>query len=176
MPLQHRHDYAAGLRRGLPVGDTTKEFPAHTHAGARCSAALIHQVRAAGSLEGRSVTDSSRTPFRLACRTRTIWQYWPVPSLSGLLSTLTLVSGIRLPSASLARCDEPEPVSFHHRRVQERLVALQIGHPEKVGFSSDELTLNQVARALAFGVPVSWCAVAFAGARHGDGLRIVAET
>jgi integrase len=28
---------------------------------------------------------SSRTPLRPASRTRTIWQYWPVPALSGLL-------------------------------------------------------------------------------------------
>ncbi|WP_406113114.1 tyrosine-type recombinase/integrase [Kitasatospora purpeofusca] len=28
---------------------------------------------------------SSRTPLRPARRTRTIWQYWPVPALSGLL-------------------------------------------------------------------------------------------
>ena len=34
----------------------------------------------------RDVFDGSfRTPSRLASRTRTIWQYWHVPSLSGLL-------------------------------------------------------------------------------------------
>ena len=41
----------------------------------RCYAALIRQVRAAGSLEGLSDAGSSRTPFRLASRTRTTWQY-----------------------------------------------------------------------------------------------------
>ena len=75
-----------------------QEFPAQ--AGARCSPAQIRQVRAGGSLEERSAAGSSRTPLRLACRTRTIWQCWPVPSLSGLLSTLTLIPGVRLPSAS----------------------------------------------------------------------------
>src|SRR5215472_8820321 len=32
-----------------------------------------------------SHTGSSRTPLRHARRTRTIWQYWHVPALSGLL-------------------------------------------------------------------------------------------
>ncbi len=78
-----------------------KSSPTHFHCvGARCCAALIRQVRAAGYLERLSVAGSSRTPFCLACRTRTIWQYWSVPSLSGLLSTLAPVPGFRLPSAS----------------------------------------------------------------------------
>ena len=69
-------------------------------AGVRCYAALIRQVRAAGCLEELSDAGSSRTPFCLTSRTRTIWQYWSVPSLSGLLSALTPVPGFRLPSAS----------------------------------------------------------------------------
>jgi len=36
-------------------------------------------------IKGPSHTGSSRTPFRPARRTRTIWQYWHVPALSGLL-------------------------------------------------------------------------------------------
>ncbi|HVD18537.1 MAG TPA: site-specific integrase [Propionibacteriaceae bacterium] len=53
------------------------------------------QVRAASSpdppgsswrrIKGMSHAGSSRTPLRHACRTQTIWQYWPVPALSGLL-------------------------------------------------------------------------------------------
>ena len=35
--------------------------------------------------KGLSHAGSSRTPLRPARRTRTIWQYWPVPALSGLL-------------------------------------------------------------------------------------------
>ena len=84
-------------------------------------------------------------PPGLACRTRTIWQYWSVPSLSGLLPTQILRStGSRLPSASRARCDEHEAVSFHHRTVTKRLVALDIGHPELVRFAADEVTVDQV--------------------------------
>ena len=37
------------------------------------------------SFEGRNDADSSRTPLRLARRTRPIWQSWEVPALSGLL-------------------------------------------------------------------------------------------
>ena len=52
------------------------------------------------SLEERSAAGFSRAPSGLACRTPTIWQCWPVPSLSGLLSTLTTVPWLRLPPAS----------------------------------------------------------------------------
>ena len=45
-------------------------------------------------------TGSSRTPSRLACRTRPVWQYQAVPALSGLLPTLPGDPRIRLPSAS----------------------------------------------------------------------------
>jgi hypothetical protein len=45
-------------------------------------------------------TDFLRAPSRLACRTRTVWQYRHVPSLSGLLAALPGVSRLRLPSAS----------------------------------------------------------------------------
>ncbi len=48
------------------------------------------------------------TPLDLACRARTIWQYWHVPALSGLLPTLPRTSGVRLPSASPDCCDSPE--------------------------------------------------------------------
>jgi integrase len=36
-------------------------------------------------IKGVSHAGSSRTPLRPARRTQTIWQYWPVPALSGLL-------------------------------------------------------------------------------------------
>jgi hypothetical protein len=49
MPLPHRHDYAAGIHRGLPTGDIepVQEFPA-VLARARGSPARIRQVRAGG--------------------------------------------------------------------------------------------------------------------------------
>ena len=55
---------------------TDQRVTAHNNwcSGVRCCAALIRQVRAAGCLEELSVAGSSRTPFCLASRTRTIWR------------------------------------------------------------------------------------------------------
>ncbi len=71
----------------------TPEFPTRPMNGisqdprsGRCAPhpAHIHQIRA-----GRALRDvnagSSRTPLHHARRTHTIWQYWRVPALSGLL-------------------------------------------------------------------------------------------
>ena len=66
--------------------------------------AHIHQVRADPDLRDVNA-GSSRTPFHLACRTRTIWQCWHAPALSGPLATLTGITRIRLPPASPSRCD-----------------------------------------------------------------------
>ena len=80
------------------VGDINRPKSHHTQhrcAGGRCYAAPIRQHPAAGSLEELSVAGSSRTPFCLACRTRTIRRCWSVPSLSGLLSTLPPVPGVQ---------------------------------------------------------------------------------
>ena len=124
--LRRRHSPWPPDRRHQPA----KEFPARRRrAGARCSPALIYQVRAGGSLEGRSTVGSSRTPSRPASRTQTIWQCWPVPSLSGLLPPSPSSQGSGCPQLLPARCDEPEAVSFHHRTVQQRLVALDVGDP-----------------------------------------------
>jgi hypothetical protein len=61
----------------------------------------------------RSITaGSSRTPSRLACRTRTVWQYRSAPALSGLLTALPCVSTVELPSASPACCDRPAAGPF----------------------------------------------------------------
>ena len=58
-------------------------------------------------LERSYSTGSLRTPFRLACRTRAVWQCRPVPSLSGLLATFACVSRVRLPSASRGLLRQP---------------------------------------------------------------------
>ena len=76
-PPDRRHHPA----REFP--DRPRSWPCRS--GARCNPAQIRQVGAGGSLEGRSAAGSSRTPFRLAGRTRAIWRCRPVPSLSGLL-------------------------------------------------------------------------------------------
>jgi hypothetical protein len=61
-------------------------------------------------------TGSSRTPSRLACRTRTVWQYRYVPSLSGLLTTRPCVPTARLPPASTGLLRQTGGGSFHPAR------------------------------------------------------------
>ena len=72
---------------------------------------------------GALTTDSSRAPSRLACRTRAVWQYRHVPSLSGLLPPLPAPPGSGCPQLQPDRCDDPAAESFHLRTVMKRLVA-----------------------------------------------------
>jgi len=87
MPLRHRCEYAADLPRSLPGGSCPppRKFPAHTLDGCAPLPAQIHQVSSRRRIKGMSHIGSSRIPLRHACRTRTIWQYWHAPALSGLL-------------------------------------------------------------------------------------------
>ena len=67
----------------LPVGEV----------GVHCSPAQIRQIRAGSTItEVPPLVHSLVTPFCLVRRTRTIWQCWPVPALSGLLPTLPSAS------------------------------------------------------------------------------------
>ena len=70
-----------------PASKPSPEDPRHpcTPSGKAPRPAPIRQVRAGNQFEGRNNAGSSRTPLRLARRTRAIWQCWPVPALSGLL-------------------------------------------------------------------------------------------
>src|SRR5260370_1430121 len=63
------------------------------------------------------------TPSDLASRTRAVWQYRPVPTLSRLLPALPGDPRIRLPPASPGRCDDPAAEPFHLRTNTQRLVA-----------------------------------------------------
>lgn len=87
MPLRPRCEYAAAFPHSLPGSSCPppREFPAHTLGGCAPLPAQIHQVSSRCRIKGVSHAGSSRTPLRPACRTRTIWQFWPVPALSGLL-------------------------------------------------------------------------------------------
>jgi hypothetical protein len=139
MPLQHRRGYAADLHRGLPTSDITqpRSSPRHPDGQSavvvmvRVRAAIpapIRQVRAGGSLERRSAAGSSRAPFRLACRARTIWQYWPASSLSGAASTLPGVS--RIGRVGPADCSAGPPQncsgSFHRKQLKQAARAAQV--------------------------------------------------
>jgi hypothetical protein len=59
-------------------------------------------------LRGFTPLISLRAPSHLACRTRTVWQYQHVPSLSGLLPALPSISRIRLPSAPIESLRRPD--------------------------------------------------------------------
>jgi hypothetical protein len=87
-PLQHRHEYAADLLRGLAtdcIRSASESLPA-IMSGVRCAPAHIHQVGAGVALtELYSLVQTAFTPSRLACRTRVVWRCRPVPALSGLL-------------------------------------------------------------------------------------------
>jgi hypothetical protein len=168
MPLQHRRGYAADLHRGLPTSDITqpRSSPRHPDGQSavvvmvRVRAAIpapIRQVRAGGSLERRSAAGSSRAPFRLACRARTIWQYWPASSLSGAASTLPGVSRIELlPPASPRRYDDTAVKVSHLHSVQQRLVALDVGDPQLVGVLDGEVAFEQVRCHCAGGESASF--------------------
>jgi hypothetical protein len=88
MPLRPRCEYAAVLPRSLPGSSCPppREFPTPRLSGG-CAPlpAQIHQVSSRCRIKGVSHAGSSRTPLHPTCRTRTIWQYWHVPALSGLL-------------------------------------------------------------------------------------------
>ena len=78
MSLQHRHGYPAALRRGLRPNHPwiDPEFPDpdnNSPNGCALLPAHIHQVQGRFGFEGLSAAGSSRTPFRHACRTRTVW-------------------------------------------------------------------------------------------------------
>ena len=150
MPLQHRHGYAADLHRGLPTGDINrpKNHP-HTTAVWVCVATRPRSasIQPLALLRSFRTLASSRTPFCLTSRTRTIYRYWSVPSPSGLLPTRTPRSRrFRLPPASRARCDGHEAMAFHHRTVRKRLVALDVRNPQLVRAISGELPAHQVRR------------------------------
>jgi hypothetical protein len=80
-------------------------------------------------LEEPSDAGFSRTPFRLACRTQTVLQYRPVPSLSGLFPPSPATPGSGCPQLQSGCCDIPTAVSFHHRTVKQRLVAHEVAFP-----------------------------------------------
>ncbi len=154
MPLRYRHGYAAGFHRDLPAGDINRRGSCRhaSCAGAHRLPAQIRQVRAGGSLEERlTLVPCVHLPISLA---------GPEPSdgagpsrlCQGRLPPSPASPGIRLPSATSARCDGLKAVSFHHRMVQQRLVALQVRHPQQVRTVNHEMALYQILGGLGLGI------------------------
>lgn len=152
MPLQHRHGYAAGLHHGLPAGDITqpRSSPPTGYTGRRVRTAdhpRSVRFEVAGLLRGvQPVVPHVHLPVSLA---------GPEPSdgagpsrrCQGCFPPSPPSRGSGCPQLSTACCDRPPAVSFHHRRVQERLVALEVDHPEPVRRGRGELAVDQVRRA-----------------------------
>jgi hypothetical protein len=120
MPLQHRHDCAADLHRGLPASDIDQPRSSpRQDVEARCYPAQICQIRAGGLLlrSFQTLVSHVHLPISLA---------GPRPSGStgqsrrcrGCCPPSPVSPGSGCPQLRAARCDEPQAVSFHHRMVQ----------------------------------------------------------
>jgi hypothetical protein len=120
MPLQHHHDYAADLHRGLPTSDIDQPRSSpRQDVDARCYPAQICQIRT-GGLPLRSfqtLVSHVHLPITLT---------GPKPSGStspsrrcrGCYPPSPVSPGSGCPQPRVARCDEPQAVSFHHRTIQ----------------------------------------------------------
>ena len=102
MPLQPRRGYATDIHHGLPASDTNRP---------RSSPHRSVRVRAAtrpisARFEPVDLLRSFQSLVPHVCLSvllagpEPLWQCWAVPALSGLLTALTPVPGIRLPPAS----------------------------------------------------------------------------
>ena len=146
MPLQHRHGYAADLHRGLPTDDINQPRSSpHRSADAHCSPAQIRQIRAGGLLlRGvQTLVSLVHLPVSLA-GPRPSGSAGPSRRCQGCCPPSPSSQGSGCPQLQPARCDEPMAVSFHHRKVQERLVALEIGDPQPVRSAWRERTANEI--------------------------------
>jgi len=88
MPRQPRHGYAAVLHHGLRAGDFSWSGESPTTSVVWAHAAdrpMSARFRADTPLTGLCHWFTRVAPSRLDCRTRAVWQFRPVPSLSGLL-------------------------------------------------------------------------------------------
>ena len=146
MPLRSRHGYAADLHHGLPTGDITqpRSSPHDLRAGAHRSPAQIRQVRAGGLLlRGvQPLVPHVHLPVLLAG-----------PAPSGGAGTSRRCQGcfhpsrpsrrVRLPSASTSPLRRAGGGAFHHRTVQQRLVALDIGDPQPVRLWRQEVPFDE---------------------------------
>jgi hypothetical protein len=128
------HEYAADLPRDHPASRvhhsgrvprrrtrSTSEFAAAQPTSARFELVV--------SLEGLHNAGFSRTPFCLASQAQAVWQYQPVPSLSGLLPPSPASPGSGCPQLQPACCDSPAVKVSHPHSNPQRLVAHLIHEP-----------------------------------------------
>jgi len=161
MPLRHRCEYAAAFPRSLPGSSCPppREFPTQTTSRCAPLPAHVHQVSGWRLIKGMSHAGSSRTPLHHASRTRTIWQCWPVPALSGLLPPSPAPPGSGCPqlhrpaatgsAAKVSHLHSKHSASrrTHDLRHTSASLALSAGVPmkvvsERLGHSSTAITAD----------------------------------
>jgi hypothetical protein len=114
LPLQHRHEYAAGAPRGLPTDciRSASESPAASSRPA-CAASRPGSTRfvPVSRLRGFDHWFTLVTPLRLARRARAVWWCRPAPPSSGLLPPSPALPGSGCPrlrrAAATARRRSP---------------------------------------------------------------------
>ena len=181
-PLQHRHEYAADFRRGLPAGPVNRlrsRPRRQTTRGVHCCPAHIHQVRAGSGLEGvlPLVPSLVHLPVLLA---------GPGPSGSagpsrrcrgGSHPSLRL-QGQAAPCFHQACCDGPKEWSVHPHSVSRRLVAhvgsdqgaVPVSQPVRLPGPPSEPDMRVSTHpALHMAVPSNYAADSFVA--HGEGMR-----
>jgi hypothetical protein len=106
-------------RRNFPASELTAHPSQRSRTAPRPTSTRLEPVRRLRNVD----TGFSRTPSRLACRTRTVWQYRHVPSLSGLLPPSPAPPGSDCPQLQPSCCDSQAAESSHPRSVTSRLAA-----------------------------------------------------
>ncbi len=146
MPLPLRHEYAAGIPRGLPTGDINrpKELPAFAGGCARQPSpyppgwswwrhlrgflSLISHVHLLVLLAGPEPSGSVGSSRR--CR--------------GCCPPSPASPGSGCPQLVPTCCDRRAAEVFHLRTVRQRLVALHVRDPESVWSGREEVSLHEV--------------------------------
>src|ERR1700712_1819346 len=115
-------------RRNFPASELTAHPSQRSRTAPRPTSTRLEPVRRLRNVD----TGFSRTPSRLACRTRTVWQYRHVPSLSGLLPPSPAPPGSDCPQLQPSCCDSQAAESSHPRSVTSRLAAHRLVHEPPV--------------------------------------------
>src|SRR3977135_4274360 len=111
-------------RRNFPASELTAHPSQRSRTAPRPISTRLEPVRRLRNVD----TGFSRTPSRLACRPRTVWQYRHVPSLSGLLPPSPAPPGSDCPQLQPSCCDSQAAESSHPRSVTSRLAAHGLVH------------------------------------------------
>ena len=121
MPLRLRHGYAAGIHRGLPIGDINRPRSSPHFVRVRTATQPISVRFGAGGSLLRGVQTLIHSRYTFPSRSpdaRSSDSADPPRLCQGCLPPSPVSPGSGCPQLLLARCDEPTAVSFHHGTVQ----------------------------------------------------------